>query len=252
MLVHKIQHDRSQLVSLPLYLDLLACMNAGHASTPQAQQERKSGALQPEVPLDERTGSELKSLAPADDSHTLPPDPPDGPSARATVRVLKVGTGAEREVSRPWHIPTWLDEVCQSGLHDHSPCVLLPWPPQVRWDLEPQCEELLLWDDPTVVDHQPGGLALVGSSLRRHGVLLVVHGLPSDDQRVLDNRGGVTEDEVHSAGDDAVAVELSVCLDVQGILVPIHSTVEEGRHIGLDAESHGLVSLRTSCVLETH
>jgi hypothetical protein len=219
---------------------------------PQARQERKSGGLQPEVPLEERNGGELNSLPPADDSHILPPDPPEGPRAGPTVGILEVATGTEREASRPWHIPVGLDEVCQSGLHDHGSRVLLPWPPEVCRDLEPQWVELLLRHDPAVVDHQPGRLALVGSALRRHGVLLVVHGLPHDDQRVLDNRGGVAEDEVYGSRNHAVAVELSVGMHVQRVLVTIHSTVEEGRHVGLDVESHRLVSFRSSSVLETH
>jgi hypothetical protein len=218
----------------------------------QPRQVRNSCSLQPVVRLEKIIRSVLKSLIPIDESDTLPPNPSDGVSTRATVSVLQVGTSPQGKVSSPRRIPCWVNEVCQGGLHDHSPSVLLPWSAQECLDLEPEREQFLLWDDPTVVDNQRGDFTLVFSTLCSHGVELAVHGLPNDDQGVLDHGGGVTKDEVHSARNNTVTIELSVCLNVQCVLVPIHPAIVEYCHIRLDTESHSLVSFRSSSVAESH
>lgn len=91
-----------------------------------------------------------------------------------------------------------------------------------------------------------------GPPLSRHRVLLLVHGLSYDDQAVLYDGRGVPEDEVDGAGDEAVPVELAVGLDVEGVLEGVHAAVEEGGHVGLDAERHRLVALRAGGVAEAH
>ncbi|KAK6254279.1 hypothetical protein SCA6_015584 [Theobroma cacao] len=58
-----------------------------------------------------------------------------------------------------------------------------------------------------------------------HDVLLVVHGLPNNEQRVLDDRIGVAKYEIDSARYDAIPVELPMGLNVEGVLVSIHSAV---------------------------
>ena len=202
--------------------------------------------------LNERINSELKSLTPSDNSHISPFHPPPEVSTWATITMLKVTTGCKGKVSRPRQITSGVNEICQSSLHDHSPSILLPWPTQVCWDLEPDREEFSLWDNPGVVDNQSCGLTLVSSAMCSHCVLLVVQRLPDDDQTVLDNCGRVTKDEIHSAWNHTVAVELSVCLNVQCVLVRIHPAVVDDCHVWLDTESHSLVSFWTSSVGESH
>ncbi|WRX21593.1 hypothetical protein QQP08_014080 [Theobroma cacao] len=51
-----------------------------------------------------------------------------------------------------------------------------------------------------------------------HDVLLVVHGLPNNEQRVLDDRIGVAKYEIDSARYDAIPVELPMGLNVEGVL----------------------------------
>lgn len=58
-------------------------------------------------------------------------------------------------------------------------------------------------------------------------VLLVVHWFSDDEDGVLDDGGGVAEDEIDGAGDDAVAVELAVGLGVECVLVAFHSAIVE-------------------------
>lgn len=85
------------------------------------------------------------------------------------------------------------------------------------------------------MDHQTRVLPIVRTSVGGHCVLLVVHRSPDDDQRVLDYGVRIAEDEVHGARDHAVPVELTVRLNVQGVLVPVHSAVEERGLVGLDS-----------------
>lgn len=62
-------------------------------------------------------------------------------------------------------------------------------------------------------------------------VLLVGQGLPHDESGVLDDDGGVAEDKIDGAGDDAVGVELAVGLGVECVLVAFHFAVVEGRSV---------------------
>jgi len=56
---------------------------------------------------------------------------------------------------------------------------------------------------------------------------LVCFGLPHEDLGVLDQGGGVAEDEVDCARDFTVAVELTVGVCVQCVLVTAHCAIEE-------------------------
>ena len=77
------------------------------------------------------------------------------------------------------------------------------------------------------MDHQSSGFTLFSFSVCSHCVLLVVLWPSYYDQGVLDHSRRVTEDEVYGARDDTIAVELAMGLDVQGVLVPVHSAVED-------------------------
>jgi len=92
---------------------------------------------------------------------------------------------------------------------------------------------------------------LVGA-VRHDNVLLIRVGFPHNDPRVLDQGGAVPENEIHRAGDFAVAVELTMRVGVQRVLVPVHGAVEEGRPITLHAQRHCLVFHRAGSVLKRH
>lgn len=93
-------------------------------------------------------------------------------------------------------------------------------------------------------------LVRIGSSLRRHRVLLVAHRSPDIDVAVLKNRHRVAEDEVHGSVYVAVAVELTVGVDVQSVLVTSKAAPEEHRVVGAGTESHRLVLLWSRRVLK--
>lgn len=118
--------------------------------------------------------------------------------------------------------------------------------------MEPCREKFGFWDDVATLDHDSCSHVLLGCSVGGDCVELVVQGLPHDDNGVLDHGGGGAEDEVDCAGDDAVAVELPVGLDVQGVLVTQDVATNESGHVSLVPECNGLVSLSTGRVLECH
>jgi hypothetical protein len=90
------------------------------------------------------------------------------------------------------------------------------------------------------------------ASVRRHRVLLVVHGPPRDDEAVLEHGRRVAEDEVDGPRDDAVAEELPPRVHVQRVLERVEPAVEEGRLVALHPERHRLVPLRAGRVVESH
>nr|GLL43827.1 unknown [Ipomoea trifida] len=73
--------------------------------------------------------------------------------------------------------------------------------------------------------------------------------LPDLQRAILENGGGVSEHEIDGSGDGAVAVELSVRVHVERVLVPVDSAVIYNRLIALDPESHGLMFLRPGGIL---
>ena len=85
-----------------------------------------------------------------------------------------------------------------------------------------------------------------------HNAILVIHWLPNHHCAVLEHCSRVSKDEVNGATDGAVAVELAMGVDVEGVLVPIHLAVVEDGHVGTHAECHGLVLLGSCGVLEAN
>ena len=61
------------------------------------------------------------------------------------------------------------------------------------------------------------------------------------DVTVLDDGGGIAEDEVDGADDDALDVELTVGMDVECVLIGEHVAAVKSREVGANSESHGLV-----------
>ena len=102
------------------------------------------------------------------------------------------------------------------------------------------------------MDHEAGGLAAVDAALGGDDVLLVVKGAADDEDTVLENGRGVSEDEVDGAGDDAGAVELPMGLRVERVLVALHAAVEEDGAVRLHPQGHGLVLYCASRVAEAH
>lgn len=138
------------------------------------------------------------------------------------------------------------------GLHHNGSGEFLPGPAEVAPNAVLDGLELAVGEDAAVVEDDARRLLLVGAALRGDDVLLVVERLPHHDHAVLEDGGGVAEDEVDRAGDDAAAVELAVGLRVESVLVALEPAVDEDGAVGLDAGRHCLVLLGACRVPESH
>ena len=76
-----------------------------------------------------------------------------------------------------------------------------------------------------------GVRSLVSPALGCHGVLLAGHRLPDVYVAVLEDHGGVAEDEVDGAIDVAVAVELLLGVDVECVLVALEAALVVDREV---------------------
>lgn len=77
------------------------------------------------------------------------------------------------------------------------------------------------------MDHSATGRARLLAALCGHNVLLVVHWLAHKEEAVLEDDLGIAEDEVDGTRDGTFAVELTVGVSVQGVLVTIEVAVVE-------------------------
>lgn len=102
------------------------------------------------------------------------------------------------------------------------------------------------------MDRDPGVLVRVLAVLRGDGVLLERHGLSGVDGAVLEDHGRVAEDEVDCAVDVAVAVELSLRVRVEGVLVADDVAPVDHRVVRAHAEGHRLVLAWSRPVLECY
>ena len=73
------------------------------------------------------------------------------------------------------------------------------------------------------------GLIWVLAALRGDGVLLV----GEEELAVLEDGGGVVEDEVDGAGDVVLPEELAHGVGVEGVLVAAHGAAEEDGEVGV-------------------
>ncbi|KAL9688728.1 hypothetical protein QQ045_033152 [Rhodiola kirilowii] len=119
--------------------------------------------------------------------------------------------------------------------------VRLPWAAEVRFDVGFHWFEFGIGDDFTTLDDDSGRLATFLAAVGGYGVELVVVRFVDHEGAVLEEDWGVTEEEVDCAGDDAVAVVLTLGVGVEYVLVAVHSAVLEDGEVGLDSEGYCLV-----------
>ena len=119
----------------------------------QSQVVKPTSSWKPRSSEKKCTSSILQSFISSNHFSTLPSHSSVGVSTRSSVPILQIQTCLQCKISRPRHVSSWLNEITQCRLHDHSSRILLPWSPQECWNLEPLSEQLLFWDDSAVVDH---------------------------------------------------------------------------------------------------
>ncbi|CAL1360643.1 unnamed protein product [Linum trigynum] len=149
----------------------------------------------------------------------LPLNPPVGCRSGPGVLMLTIKQCVEGKIAIPLVPSRGVDDIAYGGLHDHRPRILLPRPPQVSAEAALHGLEIRRAADSTFLDHDPGVLVRVGPAVGSQHVLLARVGSAGVDVAVLEDSGGVAEDEVDGANDDAAVEELAVGVDVQCVLV---------------------------------
>ena len=195
-------------------------------SSGQSKKDWCTGALNPLISLQKGTRSEWNGFISVSHDFVAPPvNSLDSVGTRSSVVELPVKQCVQSESTLPWHPSSGLDEVTHQRFHDNCCRKLLPWSSKECWDLESVGKEFLFRYYAAVLDDNACGFTTVCFSLGGDCVLLVRHWLSDDDQGVLDDNTGVTKDEVNCTRDDTVAVKLSMCLCVQGVLVSVNPDI---------------------------
>ncbi|KAL9688665.1 hypothetical protein QQ045_033088 [Rhodiola kirilowii] len=138
------------------------------------------------------------------------------------------------------------------SVHDDCAGVRLTWAAEVRFEVGFHWFEFGIGDDFTTLDDDSRRLATFLAAVGGHGVEFVVVRFADHEGAILEEDWGVAEDEVDCAGDDAVAVVLTLGVGVECVLVAVHSAVFEDGEVGLDSEGYCLVLLWSCTVLKPY
>lgn len=84
------------------------------------------------------------------------------------------------------------------------------------------------------------------------GDFLFVHWFSSVDHAVLEDYGCVSEYEVYGSVDVTFFVELTLGVDVEGVLVAFESAAVEDGEVGPGSDCYCLVILGSGCVAECY
>lgn len=161
---------------------------------------------------------------------------PRHPRARvgpgSTVEVLPIIQGAERKGAVPLEPPSGVHHVIDVRLEINRPGVLLPRTAEIRFEGRLDRNEIGGGGDFAVEDGDAGVLVRVLSALGGEDVLLVCVGFSRVEVAVLEDDGGVAEDEIDSAVDVALAVELAERVDVKSVLVADEAALVKCGEVG--------------------
>lgn len=169
---------------------------------------------------------------------------------RSSVLVLSIVQSLEGKIAIPLKPPSWVNQSVQVTLQKNRAWILLPRSTQVCLDRTEDRFEVWPGHDTGVVNRNARVLIRVGPALCRDCVLLTVRGPSCVDHAVLEDDSGVAKNEVDGAVHVALFVELSLRVDVEGVLVAFEATTVENWEVSAWSEGYGLMVLWTSCVAE--
>lgn len=171
---------------------------------------------------------------------------------------LAVEERLEREVAVPRQPPFRPHDELHVGVDEHRPRVLLPRPPEVGpvdgGFLAVERDVVVAAVDDAAAEDEAGGLGGVGAAVGGEGVGLAVLRVEltgeEEYEAIVEDGGGVAEDEVDGAGDAAVPVELPEGVGVEGVLVAQEFHGVDDGQVAVGAEGHRLVGVRPGRVGE--
>ncbi|GMN37933.1 hypothetical protein TIFTF001_007214 [Ficus carica] len=185
-----------------------------------------------------------------DDPITRPRHAGAGVRAGPTVHVLAVVQSGQSKRGIPLQPAPGVHQVVDVGLDEDGARVFLPGTAEIRLEGGLDRREVGGSGDFAVEDGDAGVLVGVLAALGGEEVVLVGVGAAGVEVAVLEDDGGVAEDEVDGAVDVALAVELPEGVGVEGVLVPYEAALVEGREVRAAPERHRLVLARPRRVLE--
>lgn len=177
---------------------------------------------------------------------------------RPGVLVLAVVQRAQCEITIPRQPSIRPDNLFQVGVEVHSPGIRFPWPAKVDF-LNLRVRIVVLQvvvraGDHAVIEDQPGGLCRISPTVGSDGVggALFRRELAGGDQygAVVEDGGGVAEDEIDGSLDAAGPVELAERVHEQRVLVAEELAVLDEGEVAVRPERHRLVAVGTGGVLE--
>lgn len=181
-----------------------------------------------------------------------PIDPLPQPRPSPIVHKLRVKQSIQCKIAAPLEPTLRPNGAANVRLHHNGPRILLPGPAQVRGSGVDGAQKVGIRRDVAELKGESGGLIGVLPALRGDGVFLVGEAFLGEDGAVLEDGGGIAENEVDGAADVAVAEELAHRVGVKGVLVACNAASEEHREIGVGSQRHRLVLLRSGGVLECY
>lgn len=182
---------------------------------------------------------------------TGPLDPVRQWPTRPEILVLPIIQSTQREIRIfPSGPPIRANKPVDETLHNNGPRVLLPRPAQKRLERADDGFEIGRGHDPGVVDGYTRVLKRVAPALGGDDVGLAPQGFAHVDDAVLDDDGGIAEDEVDGAVDVAWFIELALRVDEEGVLVALETAGVEDGEVGGGPEGDRLAALWTGGVAE--
>ncbi|KAH0470260.1 hypothetical protein IEQ34_001818 [Dendrobium chrysotoxum] len=182
--------------------------NNQRSSSAQTRKEGNRVSSQPFIALNKAPNSKIQSFRRIINGLIpTPVHPPTHIRSRPSIHVLSIKQSINSQTPVPFRPPRRLNQGPYIRFHHHNPRVLV------------------------------GVFAALSC---KNGVLIGV-GFAGVKIAVLEEGGGVAEDEVDGAVDVAVAVELAEGVDVESVLVADEAAAVEGGEVGTAAESDGLV-----------
>nr|GLL28105.1 hypothetical protein BHE74_00043207 [Ipomoea trifida] len=188
----------------------------------------------------------------ADNSVPTPSNSPTGRRTRSRVLILTIIQRLQRKLAIPLEPTGRVNNRLHIRLKKNGPRVFLPRPAQESLERTQNRFKIIGRHDPRVVDRNSGVLVRVGPALGRYGDLLLVHRFSCVYHAVLEDNGGVSEDEIDGSVDVTFLVELSLGVGVEGVLVAFEAAAVEDGKIGAGAKRHGLVVRRAGGVAECY
>lgn len=181
----------------------------------QAASIWNAGLRQPIIRQHEIPGREIPSIGIIDQMKSRPINPLRRVRSRPKIPKFRIIRSIQCKIPIPSSPSRRINQIIHKALHINRPRVLLPRPSQESLHAGAAVvRQIVGGRDSAIVDRGAGVLIWVGPALGGDGVELVGHWKAWVNVAVLEDDGGIAEDEVDGAVDVTVAIELAEGMSV--------------------------------------